>query len=584
VPQIECAIDSVDVKDENAIANYTLHRTDGGEGKAPIPIFDGETLTADHLNGRRGALFLTFEEGEWKVVGTKFPINEQGAGPVVMWSAASPVNPSLPQVDTFKSLTAVDRKQWDRAWQTDFNARNQPARTVLSQLLSSLNLTLSPEVDKLPALEKPVTLELRGRSRLEALEALCHQIDMHPGIQNGTLYLLPGPRTQPMTFTGPFLIEVAGINETPRWGTGYLSLRCWSAFASVEAAHILGMERQPAIFAQVTSADGRDLLFPVEDAPHANFAFSSPADLKLTPQATSVQLELKGLIREMDAIHRIQGRIVVSLPVRVDTFTFDHLFVGITQQKEERRITIQKVFRPVPESTEKAALPTANQLPIQIEFQTQGLDGHRIQFAAYDPSGKSVKVGASDTQVGGLVSLSVPQAASAISLKTYVIEDVSYEFEFHDVPLINRPPRQIEPARFPGHDSPITAEFVGFTQRSAAGVNVRQVAPVSDTPTEYGGIRLRLKNHSQKIAKMVWLKFAYVDTQQRGLGEGNTMHRWISNVIMRSPIRYFPDGPDSNGPIQIDVDVQNVQVPPHSSSVRATVTKVQFTDGTSWVR
>jgi len=78
--------------------------------------------------------------------------------------------------ERFDSLRAISADEHRAAWQVDVHATDQPAFELLSTLFDGTGLAL----DDNPQLAQPITIELMGVSRLEALERICETLDVRP--------------------------------------------------------------------------------------------------------------------------------------------------------------------------------------------------------------------------------------------------------------------------------------------------------------------------------------------------------------------------------------------------------------------
>jgi hypothetical protein len=162
--------------------------------------------------------------------------------------------------ERFESLRAITPEEHSTAWSVDVHAKDTPALEVVSNLFADhFNGTgVSLDTTRMEAFAQPITMELTGVSRLEALERICEAVGVHPvypapnqggifshmaeGMVSAIEGSFPeaemataagtgteitfedGPRMYDVAFAGPFLIEVLDLTENPPTTTGSLTL------------------------------------------------------------------------------------------------------------------------------------------------------------------------------------------------------------------------------------------------------------------------------------------------------------------------------------------------------------------------
>ena len=134
--------------------------------------------------------------------------------------------------ERFEAVASVAEPQHDAAWKVDVSADGVPAHELLGSLVEGTGVALDAG-PYAAALEAPVTLKLAGVSRLEAFERICETVELHPvypdlGWMNDdsgpSITFAEGPRAHPVTFAGPFLVEVASLEENAPNTTGEITL------------------------------------------------------------------------------------------------------------------------------------------------------------------------------------------------------------------------------------------------------------------------------------------------------------------------------------------------------------------------
>lgn len=570
-------VDSVVVQGNSAVAYYTLLREDGPVTiNLPAPL-DDKTLrsqaeairtTADRLAGQRGTLLLRREDGRWRVRGVAFPVKEGGEGPTFTWETDDPARLSPEQAEAFRAfeeLVAVDPRQWDTSWQVDLDLKDVPARDALQDLARGLGLPLVNPPQPFPALDRPVSLRLRGRSRLEAVEEVCRQAGVQARCDAAGLHVTAGRRAEPVAPAGPFLVEAVEVKEFPPHPTGALKLRCVTGRLPAPVAGLWRTEARPWRIDTVAAADGRDLYHA------ANQRFYGQSSLARGRESTTLSerawvVPLRNLLRDLDAVHQVRGRLPVALPVRVDVIRFDRLAPGVAGQAGDVRLTVRQVDQVDPGVRAGGPPPAGTAARPALEFDAGGIDGRRLKFAAYEALGRKLACGEPSTPRPDLVRVEVPGEPAAVVFKVVSLQEVEYAFELRDVPLRQRPPQRLEPARFPGHEAPVSVEFLGVVPaRDRQG-------PFLPGPPKFPAVKLRLDNHCQKGVEQVRMKLTYLDAAGRPLKEAArtaaTFNEQEGRLRVLEPGKPF--------------EVEEPDLPGGTVKAAVTVTAVGFADGTGW--
>ena len=84
-----------------------------------------------------------------------------------------------PYVQAIAALESLDQERFDRMWKTDLVARDVRAGDLLRDLAAGMDLHLEDRLVPGGLLDRPVTLDLRGVSRFEAMERVCTAIGIH---------------------------------------------------------------------------------------------------------------------------------------------------------------------------------------------------------------------------------------------------------------------------------------------------------------------------------------------------------------------------------------------------------------------
>jgi hypothetical protein len=572
-------IDDVVVQHNNAVVHYTL-LYEAGTVTIPGPAFriDRQTLesqiqaireTSERLAGQRGTLLLQREDGRWRVRGAAFPVSD-GPGNPFYWDTDDPAPTSPDQLEAFRAfeeLVAVDPRQWEASWKVDLDLKDVPARDALRDLGRGLGLPLVNLPQPFPALDRRVSLQFRGRSRMEAVEEVCRRAGVQPRYDAAGLHVTAGQRASPVAFAGPSLVEVVDVKEFLPQPTGKLMLRAVTGRIPAPGVALFRPEA-PLRIDEIAAADGRDLYHA------ANQPFYKPPASPTRWREGSpfflgeLVVPLKNLLRDLDTVHRVRGRLPLLLPVRVDVIRFDQPVVGIAAQAGDARLTVRQVDIALPAGGPPVGGPAAPATPpvTALAFDAQGLDGRRVKFAAYDALGRKLKCGEPETPRPDLVRLEVPGEPATVVFKVVSLQEVEYAFELRDVPLRQRVPERLEPARFPGREAPVSVEFLAVVRPQ------ERQGPAQAAPAKFPVVRLQLHNHCQKSVERVQLKLNYLDATGRSLKE--VARNVATPNAFDGRLAVFESGKP--------FEVEERDLPDGAVKVAVTVTGVGFADGTAW--
>jgi hypothetical protein len=575
---------NVSIQNENALVAFTLHFHEEPDQvrqfAVPPGVLGEEVLrtqrqSAREMDGWKGAVQLRRVGAAWKVSGFA-PASEDGKSPVVGFQ---PIRSVAVDAQPFEDWAGVDAQQFATSWQTDLEVQDRPAKDVLTDLAGQLGLLLLPSMDSTglprpPApLDKPVTLHVHSRSRFEAIEEACRQLGMYPQYQVG-VQVRPGPRPWPAAFAGPFLVEVAGVKEFPPAPTGTLTLKCFAAGLPAPVADLLSGDDEAFLPTRISAADGSDLYRT--DYPGSAPSPGVPPGFAGRQYQRQLNVPLKNLLRDLDVIHEVRGRVRVILPAKVLAVRFDPLVSGTVRQTGGVSLTLRRPVATPPGQTGALGLPAQRLDPTRtgqsgmqavLEFETEGTDGLPLRWMAYDRSGAALRGDRARPAPNGLVRLEVPSDTAAVVLKVVTEKrEVVYPFELHEVPL-QRAPRHIEAPQFPRHAAPVEIELVRMISPSGGANPATLGAPTA--------VEVRIRNFSQKDVEHVRMRFTYFDAAGGRLKEA-------MREGLKSP-RFVP-GPailvNANSEDAITVD--DPDRPEGTSRITVTPVVVGFTDGTTW--
>jgi hypothetical protein len=445
-----------------------------------------------------------------------------------------------------EALEAISRDQFNASWKVDFNSKGRPAGEVLRDLarLVGRSLETTPIQDR--ALAKPLAVEVRGFSRLQAIDEVTRSaglspIDSTPVISFGgsptgensvqkTMELRPRRGRRLVAFAGPFMVEVIDVREAVPYATAILTLkRNASGLTPMVLNDLKSGNRETFAVTDVLDAKGRSLVDTEAAAsPSITASWGAPVPGEYE---WNTRLALKGLLRDVSNIKTLRCKLSVTLPARVETIRFDRLVPGETRKVGDLEITLkaaqkgQASFNGTPVETWHFEMEFCHKTPDRAKSFSPDKTGRlvletigpaRVKFVGRDVRGRPLKM------IGGGTSRSDPSSwtaalgiqGPATSLVVKVIADVDvlvYDFVLEDIPLASHAsmPERIEPARFPGHASPVAVEFLAI-----GGTAPFQTA------------QLRVTNRSDKDIRMLGMKLDYLAPDGRRLGGWDRQDQW----------------------------------------------------------
>ncbi len=308
---------------------------------------------------------------------------------------------------------SMDVEQFEAAWKVDLDVEDQPAGELLDRLAGELGLELAGHDGQRAALSKPVTVQMSGRSRLEAIHEVCRQVNLHPKYSSAAwtdsavkLTFVEGPRPRPVAFAGPFLMEVADLRQAAPAPTGSLKVRV-RAFGLPEV--VADRVHWPIKILEILPAEIH------APAHRGNWACDHSGGLDFRET-----IRLGNLFRHVEEVSMFRGAIGLSLPASVETTRFEKLEPGTTRQLGNAKVTLRSVGQGE---------------PCDLAFGLAGVSADDIQFIAYDRENQILKATQS-AYFGNHYTFRTSKrptwvTASVITRK----QDVEYSFRFQNIPL-----------------------------------------------------------------------------------------------------------------------------------------------------
>lgn len=423
-------------------------------------------------------------------------------------------------------LDAVTIEQFNAAWQITLKAVDQPAGELLRQLADGLGLEVSAtlEVD----IDQPVSLDIEGRSRFEAIEEICQAIKMTPVYSADKLSLKPGARPLPVAFAGPLLIEVVEFKTRTDTATGDLSLRAFNTGLSPAVLHQLNKQMGATSIESVTDVAGNDLRRPG--------ASGEMYSQSIGVYDRNLQAGLRNLLRSVPAIKAVQGRLNMSLPTEVVTVEFDQPEAGMEKPAGSTVLTLEKSDGG------------------NFTFNFKGASQVAVQLLAFDSDGDRLEPFSQSAFGGGdsgSISLSFKNPPARFEARVAVaVEQLEYEFTLHDLPVPNHAlmPEALPELSFDG-GTPVTVQYVKL-----AGQDGFRKAVFTAT------------NHSNKEVQNLLLMLHFLDAD--------------GNELSKNSSFYAGQGIPAGGKQEIEATA--FFIPEDAKTVTGTVDVVEFTDASEW--
>jgi hypothetical protein len=466
--------------------------------------------------------------------------------------------------------------------------QNKPAGEVIKALAQGLGLTEYPAVPGLArVLDRRVTFKHAGRSRLEALGEVSAQVGLSLDYRQGGLLFSAGRRSWPVAFAGPFVVQVEQVREFPGYPTGALHLRCLGVGLPAAALNELHADGNALRVVRVSGADGQELYGPADEprSLHRRPPDNRAGPARATPYEETAVLPLRNLLRDLDVLHEIRGRVRLVLPVKVARLRFTPLTPGDAKEDQGLLMMLLQVetVQPAGAAPRSEAsrvglgmrVPSAIETPsgfgLALAFQVRGADGCVLRWQAYDQRKVPLLGGQTNARPTGDVRLEVPGNTATVVFKVVLErQEVAYDFRLQDVPL-PRPPRQLQPLRYPGHATPVTVAFARFE-------TARTLLPLGAARGPHKlAVVLRVQDHTEKDIDWLEMKFTYLDAAGHALSEATRLRSGIADLTFATGA-----SPLVKAGFASEVTVQDPDVPENTARIAPKLTAVGFLDGTSW--
>ena len=261
----------------------------------------------------------------------------------------------------------------------------------------------------------------------------------------------------------------------------------------------------------------------------------------------SVELELRGLLRSVERIDRIEGEAWLHLPARVATLDWPRLEQGASQLQDGTTVTVEQV---------------GENTTFRAEGGTWSPDRTKILFAPDDSDGQPLgMLFTSNSGWGDQLSASFqcPRAPTSVTTKLVDVEVQRHPFRLRSVPLARsaEQPEALAALDFTGHAAPLTVTFQRFEEVQSNTELVLEVA-----------------NHSNKNVLTVQAKVLYLD------GNGRTLEE--SSQTLTGDFNFDGWQPVAEAGTTAELNTFAFFKPDGARSARVEVIEVEFDDRTDW--
>lgn len=437
---------------------------------------------------------------------------------------------------------AISKGDYEAAWKTSVDFTDRTAADALTEMTRECGLKIFEQPEFSERLQQKVSVKLAGVSRLQVIEEICRQLDLHPRYKLKTLALGEGARTLPVAFAGPFLIAATELKEHVPHPTGRLEILFFAAGIAAETAagikNLSGVgseDRAGQFTVAVNEITGGEQQLQrggqggyVTQASRSSVIFSR-------------SYELKNLLQSVAAIDAIKGRISWEFPTEISVLKFDELKAGAVAESGNVKLTLKR-----------SDLGDNSQFSVDIE----GVNYESLDVLGRDSQGQALgnnftsRFGSGTT--GKLEMMTDGRPASLEARHVLQSERVTYEFQLESIPL---PSHEEMPAQ--------------LTELSIDGD-----VPASFEVTAIGGdenfkeLSVTVTNHTNKAIHAVELKMEYLDDSGKVLKD-------------------FPGSEQGDRVLveagqSADLSLVAFFMPKEATQAKVHLVSVEFADSTEW--
>ena len=473
--------------------------------------------------------------------------------------------------EAFEAIAPVTRDAFEKTWRVAKEYGGEPVGAAIEAIAAELDLA----VDAGPhgkVLAAPVSASLGGKSRLEAIELLAAQVGLHavfPSLRDAeiarqraawnrergersadaaaerlTVRLEEGARATPIAFSGPFVVEIADLEEKVPYATGSAGVVLRAFGVEPGLLTLLDDLGESVTIGRVVDSGGRSL------KKHEDVRYFGGGMVVGSAFESTTRLELRNLLRSVEEIALLEGTHRVLLPVEILEATFDDLARGAIKQVGDLEVEVGEV---------------GELTSLELRFPTESEDELTVRFWASDRDGNTVGILGQSTARWGpeRVQSSVNTAAVPARLALRIIrkrEVLDYPFALRGIPLARHEemPEAIDELSFAGSEAPLTMRFKEFRDRD----------------DDFPKVVLEVENHSNKDVLSARARFVYLDAAGTELKDFPHSLTGAFSAAGYQPVA----ARRSTG----EVESTAFFMPPETARVRIELEEVEFADGTTW--
>ncbi|MEM7261542.1 MAG: hypothetical protein AAF488_06080 [Planctomycetota bacterium] len=467
----------------------------------------------------------------------------------------------------YDALGPMEAGDFDASWTNSTDYRDRTAREAVADLAQQLGY----DVDfghHGAMLDIPVTDDLRGLSKLAALDALCGKVRLVPvlpsvdvragamatmpetfkvagardNLSPTTMQVVPRRSEHRVTFCGPFQVMVEKVEEQPPHARGTVTVGYELHGIDAGVIGLFSSLSQTVRIANVENASGDSL---TRDS--AQY-FVGGTHVENSYHGT-VQVELQNLVRSIEQVEVLGGTLHLAAPRRVETVTFPSLKVGQTRTVDGVTLTVTAV---------------GNSVSVEVKGPDDRLQELAVFGRALDNEGGDVEVQYDSYMKWGsgksLYQMNTAEPPASVALRVILERDVrEYPFQLRDIELDRFPaqPESLAALEFAG-GAPLQVKFHGFEKEGDM----------------FSNAHLTVTNTSNKPIQAAQVKFSYRDPAGKEIG--SHVHSVTAPMAMGDPGPLVP----ANGTAESKPTA--FFLPEGCQAMNPTVESVEFMDGSRW--